>query len=368
MSHPVAVLGAGHSGFGLAGDLALKGHAVHLFEHPDFTEVLDPVREAGGIAVRGVTGEGFASPARVTTSARDAVEGARVLFVVVPAYAHEAMAKIVAPHLDEGHTVVLMPGNAGGALAFREAVRDHGGPDVRVAEASSFIFACKKDGPAGVWIRGIKQGLPVGVFPSVGTDEVVDEIRRFVPWIAPAQDVLHTSLGNANHIAHPPALLLNVARIEAVGSDFSFFHEGMTRAVARLTEVLDEERMLVVDALGYERESTLEQLTRFYGDQGFGGRDYYEAVHTTPVHGAARAPATLDHRYFTEDVPFGLVPIVDLADTLDVPTPVLRGLVDVIGAVTGVDHWASGRRIAHLGLVGMDASEMRAYVRTGLRP
>jgi opine dehydrogenase len=362
---PVAVVGAGHSGFGLAGDLGLQGVPVRLYEHPRFAAAIDPLRASGGIAVRGVRGEGVARPDLVTTDAAAALDGVELVYVVVPAYAHEAMARTLAPHLHAGHVVVLMPGNAGGALAFRRAVQEAGGPSLTVAEAASFVFACKKDGASGVWIRGVKHGLPVGVLPAERTDAVMRSVHRHYPMLAAATDVLETSLSNANHVAHPPALLLNVARIEAQGGDYSFFHEGMTPAVARLTEAVDAERMEVVATLGYEPESTLAQLTRFYGDQGFGGASYYEAVHTTPVHGAARAPSSIDHRYFTEDLPYGLVPIVAIGEALGVALPVTRGLVDVAGALAGVDWWATGRTLDKLGLAGMDAPAMRRYARVG---
>jgi opine dehydrogenase len=362
---PVAVIGAGHSGFGLAGDLALRGVRVHLYEHPAYEAAVAAVREAGAITVRGVVGEGPARPALVTTDAGAALSGAALVFVVVPAYAHDAMAEALAPHLHDDHVVVLMPGNAGGALAFRRAVVEQGGPPVTVAEAASFVFACKKEGGAGVWIRGVKHGLPVGVLPSEATERVMALLQVLYPTLAAATDVLETSLANANHVAHPPALLLNVARIEATGSDYSFFHEGMTPSVARLTDAIDAERMGLVARLGYTPESTLAQLVRFYGDQGFGGATYYDAVHTTPVHGAARAPASIDHRYFTEDLPFGLVPIVEIGRVLGMALPATRGVIDVVGALTGVDFWATGRTASRLGLEGMGVAEMRHYARTG---
>lgn len=366
MADTVAVLGAGHSGFGLAGDLALRGVRVHLCEHPNFAAAITPVSEAGGIAVRGMVGEGFARVARATTDACEALEGALLVFVVVPAYAHEAMAALVAPHLQPEHLVVLMPGNAGGALAFRHAILNHGGPAVTVAEASSFVFACKKDGPASVWIRGVKHGLPVGVLPADRTESLMAFVRLLYPTLATASDVLETSLSNANHVAHPPALLLNVARIETLGGDYSFFHEGITPSAARLTEAIDAERMEVVAKLGYTPESTLAQLMRFYGDQGFGGATYYEAVHTTPIHGAARAPSSTDHRYFKEDLPYGLVPITEIGAALGVRLPTTRGLVDVVNALMGVDFWSSGRNLDRLGLNGMAAADMRHYARTGV--
>lgn len=366
ISRSVAVLGAGNSGFGLAADLALRGVKVHLFEHPDFTTTIVPLQEAGGIKVRGVIGEGLAHLTRMTSHMAEALAGVSLIFVVVPAYAQEAMAVLVAPHLLPEQVVILMPGNAGGALAFRRTIQAHGGPAVTVAEASSFIFACKKDGPDSVWIRGVKHGLPLGVLPADQTEHVMRLARSLYPTLVAATDVLETSLSNANHVAHPPALLLNIARIETLGGDYSFFHEGMTPSVARLTEVIDAERMKVVAALGYTPESSLAQLIRFYGDQGFGGETYYEAVHTTPVHGAARAPASIHHRYFTEDLPYGLVPIVEIGAALSLSLPTSRGLVDVVNALMGVDYWSSGRNLTRLGLHGMAAADMRRYAETGI--
>lgn len=360
------VVGAGHSGFGLAGDLALRGHRVRLLELPAFATALDDL-EGGTIAVRGVRGDGTAHLEQVGVDAKAALDGVTLVVVAVPAYAHDAVAAFLAAHLRPEHVVVLMPGNAGGALAFRRAVEALGGERITVAEASSFIFACKKDGPAGVWIRGVKRGLPVGVLPARETGAVMALLAPLYPELRAATDVLETSLSNVNHPAHPPALLLNLARIESSGPDFSFFHEGMTDSVCRLTDAVDAERLAVVRALGYPPESTLDQLIRYYGDQGFGGATYHEAVSTTPVHGAVRAPPGADHRYFTEDVPFGLVPIVTIGEALGLALPATRGLVHVIDAILGRDSFASGRNAVSLGLAGLDAEGMRRYVSDGRR-
>ena len=359
------VVGAGHSGFGLAADIALRGTPVHLLEHPDHAAMLEPLASSNAIRIRGVRGDGVAQLAAIGSDPSAALAGNRLVLIAVPAYAHDAMAAFLAPHLDPEHVVVLMPGNAGGALAFRRTVAQSGGPEVTVAEASSFIFACKKDGPDGVWIRGVKRGLPVGVLPARDTAEVMARLAPLYPELRAAHDVLETSLSNVNHPAHPPALLLNLARSESSGPDFSFFHEGMTESVCRLTDVIDEERLSVVRALGYPPETTLQQLIRYYGDQGFGGATYHEAVSTTPVHGAVRAPASADHRYFTEDLPYGLVPIVSIGEALGLRLAVTRGLVHVIDAILGSDSFATGRTADALGLAGLDAAGMRRFALEG---
>lgn len=362
-SSTFAVVGAGNSGFGLAADLAVRGFATRLCELPEFAGAVEPIRASGQIRVRGVRGEGVARLAMVTVDAAEAVRGADAIFVTVPAYGHRRVAEFLAPVLQDGHTIVILPGNFGGALEFLHVIRQRGNTaGVVVAEAASFIFACKKDGPDGVWIRGVKQGLPLAALPATATGGVLEGLAAAYPEFAPAQNVLDVSLNNINHPIHPPGLLLNLGRIEKFGGDWSFFHEGMTPAVCRLMERLDEERMAVAAAFGLPRISTLQWTTAMYGHQGFGGATLYEALSTTPVHGAARAPSSVDHRYFTEDVPYGLVPIASLARAIGVPAPVTDAVVTVCSAVSGRDFAREGRTVESLGLAGRSAGEILAFV------
>ena len=361
-----AVLGAGNSGFGLAADLAFRGFDIRLFELPQFSAALKPVVDAGGIKIRGIRGQGLAKIALTTTDAEEAIRGADAILCSVPAYAHRSMARVIAPYLRDGDMVVLMPGCTGGAIEVMQTVREMGNSaSFIVAEASSFIFACKKDGPDGVWIRGLKQGLPLAALPAKATRRVLERIGAAYPEFAPARNVMDTSLNNVNHPSHPTATLLNVGRIEAMGGDWSFHHEGMTPSVCRLTEAVDKERLAVVAAYGLPQKSLLEMLIEYYGHQGFGGKDLYEAVSTTPVHGAARAPSSVNHRYLTEDVPYGIVPISSFGRVAGVDVPLLEGLATVTGAVAGRDFWTEGRTVESLGLAGKSVSEILDYVEEG---
>lgn len=360
-----AVIGAGNSGYGLAADLGFRGYPTRLFDLPAFSAALEPVAASGGLRLRGARGEGFAPVAAATPDAAEALEGAAFIFIVVPGYGQEAMAEAIAPHLADGQAVVLLPGNMGGALECARVFRGSARVRILLGEGSSFIFACKKDGPDGVWIRGVKQGLPVAALPAADTPALLERLQPLFPECVPALNVLDTSLNNINHMVHPPAALLNVARSELQGGDWSFFLEGMSPAVCRVMERIDAERLALVGAFGLPRVGLLEWTLRFYAHQGMRGATLYDAFSTTPVHGAARAPAAVDHRYFTEDVPYGLVPIASLAESLGVPAPVTRGLVDLAGAACGRDFWVEGRTIDRLGLRSMTARDITAYVEGG---
>lgn len=363
------VVGGGNAGFGLAADLALRGQRVRLFDLPEFEQALAPVRAADGIKVRGVRGEGLAQLEAVTTDPGEAVDGSELVLVAVPAYGQETMARVLGPHLRPDQVVVLLPGSFGGALAFlkalREALRETGPRDVPViAECSSFVFACKKDGDDGVWIRGAKHDLPVAAIPAGETQRVAAALADFYS-LKPVDNVLFTSLNNINHVAHPAQVLMNAGRIESMGGDWSFDHEGFTPAVGRVTEAVDAERLAVVERLGLEPVSLLDWYIRLYGHQGVKGDNLYEATHNSPIWGPARAPNSLEHRYLTEDLPYGLAPIAELGHALGVPTPVMDSVITLASAALGRDLRREGRTLEHVGLAGLDRDAMIRLCETG---
>lgn len=49
----ITLCGAGNSALGMAADMAFMGHAVTMFELPQFSANLDPIREQGGIDLKG---------------------------------------------------------------------------------------------------------------------------------------------------------------------------------------------------------------------------------------------------------------------------------------------------------------------------
>jgi opine dehydrogenase len=361
-----AVVGGGNTAFGLAATLKIRGFEVALLEAPELAASIAPVLAGGGIKLRGVAGEGLAKVDQVTTDPARALKGAAVVFVAVPAYGHARMAELILPELQGNQVLALTPGNAGGALEFARLLKKL--PASRcplLAEASSCLFACKKDGPDGVWIRGLKQGLPVAALPATRTEEALRVLRVPFPEFGPARDVLETSLTNVNHVVHPPGMLLNLGRVELGTDDWLFYADGLSQSVCRVMEQIDAERVEVVRCLGLPPKPMLAWLLQFYGHQGMKGDTLYEAFHNTPVHGPAKGPRGIGHRYLTEDIPYGLVPIASIGNELGVKTPAIDAMVAIANMVSGRDWWAEGRTAAKMGLAGMSSEQMVRYVGVG---
>jgi len=78
-----------------------------------------------------------------------------------------------------------------------------------------------------------------------------------------------------------------------------------------------------------------------------------------------KGPASLNHRYLTEDVPMSLVPIASLGDMLDVETPTIKAIIHLACLLLDCDFWQEGRTAERLGLAGLSLKQIRKLVLEG---
>ncbi|BAS29054.1 NAD/NADP-dependent octopine/nopaline dehydrogenase family protein [Limnochorda pilosa] len=351
----VAVLGAGHGGQALAGWMALAGHRVRLFNRS--AEPLLPLRS--GLTLRGAA-TGRVRLDAVTTHLDEALEGAELVMMVTPATAHRPLAYRMLPYLRPGQVVLLHPGRTGGALEVARILAAAGLPNV-VAEAETFLFASRVEGPGEARIHQVKRRVRVAALPAHRTGGTVRLLQRIHPAFAPARNVLETSLQNIGAIFHPAPILLNLGRVQA-GIPFDHYHEGITPGVAAVMERADQERTALAARLGVEVLSARAWLEQAYGATG---RDLYEAIQANRSYRGLKAPRTHQHRYLTEDIPTGLVPMVSLGQSLGMEMPIMDSLVRLGEALHHVNYTAEGRSARSLGLVGMSPEGIRAVVELG---
>ncbi|MGE5528174.1 MAG: NAD/NADP octopine/nopaline dehydrogenase family protein [Patescibacteria group bacterium] len=350
----VCVLGAGHGGMAMAGHLALMGVPVRLYNRSE--PRITPIKLTGGVTLSGAV-EGFGPIAVATIDPAEAVEGAEVLMVVVPANGHRYIAERVAPHLKDGQIVVLNPGRTGGAFEFRHQLKMQGvTADVTIAEAQTLIYACRAINPAQVRIFGIKNTIPVAALPGQRTVEVLGVLRRIYPQFVPGDNVLKTSLDNIGAVFHPALMVLNAARIESTRGEFQFYMEGITPSTARILEAVDAERVSVAAALGIRAITAREWLYMAYDAAG---KTLFDAIRNNPGYEGITAPIAIDHRYIWEDVPMSLVPIASLGEQLGVPVTTIRAVIYFASLIDRTDYWESGRTTERMGLAGLTVREIR---------
>jgi len=363
MTEHFAVIGAGHGGKAMAAHLALMGFKVNLYNRtPEHVEI---IRKRGGIDLESAAGgpHGFGKLALVTSSMGEALKKSEVIMVVLPSSAHADIAAALAPHLKNGQVVVLHPGRTCGALEFVKVMRDKGcKADVTVAEAETFIYASRSDGPAQARIFRIKEAVPLAALPAARTQPVLEAIHGAYPQFIDGVNVLHTGLNNMGAIFHPALTLLNMGWIEATHGDYQFYIDGVTPSVARVLEVLDRERVTVASALGIRARTSLEWLKLAYDTTG---ENLHEAIHNQPGYYGIKAPATLNHRYLFEDVPMSLVPIASLGKRYGVSVRGMESMIQIASIIHRTDYWRRGRTVEKLGVEQWSVSELTRFVQEG---
>ena len=141
-------------------------------------------------------------------------------------------------------------------------------------------------------------------------------------------------MNTTNVPVHCPILATHLSAI-VDGRMRYFYADGLDEQASELTERVEDERA---------------SLCRAYGVHMITLRDLYHEAEGATLHdllrnrlGASRiaAPDSLAHRFFSEDIPFGLVPMIDLAELAGVPVPGLRGMLAVFQEVR---DWLVGAR------------------------
>jgi opine dehydrogenase len=354
----IAVIGGGHGGHAMAALLGRAGHAVRLYDR--YPEAVAAVAERRTVRFHGIAGQGEVPVGAVTTDLAEAVRGADLVMVVVPAFAHAYLAETMAPHLGANQVVLLNTGSSGSALEFQAVLRrEAAGKRVVVGETDTLVYTCRLTGPGEVRISAVKPRVKIATLPRSGLEAALGLLASIYPQLQAVPNVLWTTLGNISPIEHLPATLLNVALVERTRGDYLFWRDSITPSVSRMIEILDTERMAAAQALGVGVETLSEWLSLVYG---VSGADAAEKILTNPAYAEVRGPADLRHRFVSEDIPMGLLPMAELARVVGVPTPGMDTMIRLAELLNGEDYRSAGRTLSRMGLLQSDRSAILDYV------
>jgi opine dehydrogenase len=140
------------------------------------------------------------------------------------------------------------------------------------------------------------------------------------------------------------------------------YEEGMTPSVVRVMEELDRERLNIGSALGVSLPTGVDMMVESgYGPRGTLWESLNGSAGLTPVKG----PTSLENRYVTEDIPFGLVAWASLGHAVGVATPIMDSLIAIGSAIMGQNCWETGRNMEKMGLKGLEREQIITYLKTG---
>ncbi len=321
------ILGAGNTGKAYSAYLISKGQEVTLYDrNPDR---LSPLRARQLRASGAVSGE--FCPA--LTDRLDGAGDCDVILVCTVAGGHRPLAAALKGSLSPGQLVLVTNGCWGAVEFDQELGVEADEKGCVLAETGGQLILCTSPSPWEVYVKTIKKSMVLSCVHPWQTAEVLEQLKDIFPQFVSGHSVLDTSLNNSNPVIHAPLVLFNATRLEN-GEDYLLFGTGVTPKVAEFMEHIDNERVAVVRACGVPPRTELDMLNAFWPQPQ---PTLFDVLHNTPAYQVTKGPKTLDHRYLSEDLPYGLVPYLMLGRRLGVDTPYIRALTHMLGLYMGID-------------------------------
>lgn len=357
----IAIIGAGSSGLAMAAHLLSHGHKVKLWNRSK--DSIEKIKKTGLIKVEGVINSKFRIDL-VTTNIRIALDGVELVMITTPANSHREIAEKMAKYIKPNMLIVLNPGRTCGAIEFVKALKNAGCiVHAEIAETQTIIYTCRKIAQDCVLILAFKRQVLLCGLDSSRSKSIIQRLPSCLQrYFIAAKSMVETSLGNVGMILHCAPMLFNIGWIENSKTEFKYYYEGITPTVARFLEQLDKERLEVAVRLGQSVDSTSSWLRRTYGVKG---RNLYDCIQNNSAYQTIDAPSSLAHRYITEDVPCGLVPLEALGRLFGLPMKTTGLIIDLICRIYGVDFRENGRNLKRLELTELSAQEIRRHFKYG---
>ena len=355
----VAVIGNSARAIGAvcASDLTLSGHQVRFAVFPEQRDQLPALRKAGGFTVEGGAEHliskktGFARLDRICDTTREALQDAEA--VLIEADMHQLQAKFSAmiPEFARGAVVHVQSHGYWPAARLTPLLRKAGRADVLVTEAPAPTHAARFDGTR-VTPKGLRKGIRVATVPASRSAEALAVLKPLFPDMGAASSVLQTGLENLNLIVHPAMVLPNIGAMDRAkldGRKFGFYQEGVVPMAGVLGDALDAERKRVCEAYGVEHTPKAKAIEQYYG---FKSTTFYEGMQNPVYKSFPPFQPDVWRTWVADDLPFAIVPCVQLAEQAGIAVPLHRAFAEVFGVLLGVDPWKYGPSLADMDLAG----------------
>lgn len=325
-------------------------------------------------------------PAMITNDPGQAVPGCDVIAFVLAAFAHEQYLHAIKPYLKPEMTLVGFPGQAGFDFQVNDILGDLASQITLVnyeslpwvARISEFGKSCDVLGTKSALMGAFKVGSSE---PFLHPENVVQKLIGNKPRVLTKGHLLAVSLMSFNAILHTS--ILYGKWVDWDGQPLSerpFFYEALSEETAELLSSMSDEVRLIADAIAAQGPqydmSKVVHLHYYYCDSYKDDVDDMTSLYTAIRSNAAYKglvhpmkqtgdgkwlPDFVGHRYFTEDIPYGLVVIRGIADIMDVPTPNIDKVLLWAQGLMGKEYLVDGE------IKGLDVKNSRAPQRYGIK-
>lgn len=359
MIKKIAILGAGNGGITAAADLKSKGFQIHLYEMPQFKQNLEGIIKNKGVLLQDENGEHSYSIDLVTTDIEEAIDGADLIMLTIPGFAIEGFAELLAPVVDEAQPILLNGASAMGCVRFVNRAKELGiHKRFNICETNSLTYGTRafpEEGRVELSLRVKK--LFLAAYPKENTERMVEICSEVYDCFVPAQNVWHATLENGNPEVHPGPSLLNAGRIDYSKGEFYLYKEGITEHTVKVLKAIEQERMAIGRAFGFELENAVQSRARrgYFSNEE---EDLQTLFNTSEVFTKIKGPVSVDSRYFTEDISDGLVLWSSLAKVAGIATPNIDAVIVLGGSILDRNFYKEGLTLEKLGFTGLNLEEL----------
>ena len=323
------VIGAGNCSYAMAADLSNKGIEVTILVDPDRLREIAPVAETGMIELYENDLVTDVTISCVTVDPEKGLAESQYVFLPIPAYGQKPVLEWIADYLCDGQTIVFAPGYLGSIVA-RNILKERGiTKGLHIGETNETIYNAKKLGGNKVRITDRGTSLYMAAFPKSDSDKLIKACKDIYNF-KKAEDVFHCTLNATNPIYHVSGCVLNAGRIERSKGEFYLYEEGLTPAVTHVMELLDKERIQVMKTLGYSYYTVVEELAN-----GREPRTMWEEINGCCDLEFIKGPESLQSRYLTEDIPYGISSWIAIGELAGLTLPIMNSLKVLGGAILG---------------------------------
>lgn len=338
------ILGMGRTGHTMACYLLSKGQKVKVWDRN--RAKLNNIKQ-NGIQVTGVL-EGHFNP-ETYENINDAIQGSKYILVHTVATGHKPVAELLRDKLEQGQVIIVLNCNWG-AWEFSQVLESEvKEKNIVIGETNGIFLMSPWVKNNQCFLKTEKKHIGFATIPAVAAKKICHDLQKVFPQFNPLPNVLTTSLTATNPVIHVPINLFNLSAIEK-HQEFLIYKDGATLLSVSLVEKVDQERLEVLKKIGIEGESTQKILETSWGQHFDNLLQLLKGVKSYQV---AKGPDSFEHRHFTEDIPFGLVPIQKLGQKYNVSTPTIDMLINTYTTILRVNYVAAAPNLETLNIADL---------------
>lgn len=324
-------------------------------------------------------------PTLVTKDPKEAASGADVIFLVVPAFAHEQYFREISPFVGDNTLIVGLPGQAGFEFQCLYMLGEKAKTCI-VMSAESLPWACRiLEFGRLVQILGFKETLGVSKLQGSQSNvkgspfDTVQKVLGPKPILREIQNYIAVNL-MAKSIIHPPLMYGKWSLYDGTPlKEKPLFYQGVDEKQTKLLSGVSDECIAIGKAIekqipGIDMSEVIhifDWYLAYYADQITDKTNLMTAMQTNKAYDGLLHPMKevengqfvpdFSYRYTAEDVPFGLVVMKGIGELAGVATPVMDEIIT----------WAQGKLqqeyMVGSQLSGKDVSKTRAPQRFGFK-